>query len=110
MKTRKIKVYISGPISGMPDWNRPAFDRMKRHLLEAGLEPVSPLDGIPSTEKEKPYVEYMTRALQLLDTCDAIVQLSGWDYSYGAQIEKLFAVRERKIFLHERHTGLFEEY
>lgn len=105
METRKIKVYISGPISGMTNWNRPAFDAMKERLTKAGFEPISPLDGVDPKEEEKPYVEYMVAALKLLDKCDAIIGLPGWTKSYGAYIERIFAMRERKEVLVDDGVG-----
>lgn len=106
MEKRKIKVYISGPVSGMPYLNRYAFDAMKRLLTNAGFEPVSPLDGVDPKE-EKPYVEYMVDALKLLDKCDAIIFLPYWKGSYGARMEYLFARREQKIFLVKDETRKF---
>lgn len=105
METRKIKVYISGPISGMNNWSRPAFDAMKQQLSNAGFDPVSPLDGVDPKEEEKPYVEYMVAGLKLLDKCDAIIFLPYWKGSYGARMEYLFARREQKIFLVKDETG-----
>jgi len=38
------KIYILGPMRGIPFYNFPAFDKAAAKLREAGYEPVSPAD------------------------------------------------------------------
>ncbi len=96
MNAKKLRVYISGPISGYEDLNRPAFERAKKNLIDYGFEPVSPLDQVKPGDPEKKYLEYMVDALHLLDSCDAICMIGDWPESYGALMEYLFAAREDK--------------
>ena len=50
MAKRKIngkgkKVYISGPMTGLPDFNHPSFDYKAERLIEMGFMPVNPAPG-----------------------------------------------------------------
>lgn len=91
----KTKVYIAGPITGMPDDNRAAFAEAAEIIRSLGLDPVNPLDGIEEL-KDPSYVDYICRGLRLLDGCDAMFLLEGWHRSPGARIEFEFARREGK--------------
>ncbi len=42
-----MKVYIAGPITGIPDRNRHAFESMAIYLRRMGYEVVSPLEVNP---------------------------------------------------------------
>lgn len=90
------RIYIAGPISGMPQYNRKAFEHAKGILKAGGYIPVSPLDFVPEGEEEKPYVHYIKQGLDLLDSCQAALFLPGWRRSPGARIERIFARREGK--------------
>lgn len=84
-----MKIYISGPISGVANGNREAFEDAKRQLLEAGHEPVSPHDL--HGELPKLWEEYMRVDIAALMGCDAILMLRGWVGSRGARIEMSLA-------------------
>lgn len=60
-----MKIYISGPISGLPyEAVRARFERDKRDLAAADFEPVSPLEnGLPP---DAPWEEHMKRDLAIL--------------------------------------------
>lgn len=90
------RIYIAGPISGMPQYNRPAFKHAKGILRAYGYQPVSPLDLVPEDEPEQPYLYYIKQGLELLDSCQAALFLPGWRRSPGARIERIFARREGK--------------
>lgn len=80
------KIYISGPISGLPletVYNN--FTNAEVQLLEQGYEPVNPLNnGLPTNAT---WEEHMRADLRLLLDCDAIYMLEGWEKSRGARIE-----------------------
>lgn len=82
------RVYISGPMKGKPDLNRPAFSAAARHLRIEGHFVYNPaaadLDG-------KPLREIMAEVLLQLCNCDAIAMLPGWWMSGGARVEWLLA-------------------
>ena len=79
-----MKIYISGPMTGIEDLNRPAFDRAADILRDMGHEPIIPGDLHP---KNTPYGEALKNALRAMLECDRIVMLSGWGNSRGARLE-----------------------
>ena len=85
------KIYISGPISGLPletVYNN--FTNVEAQLLEQGYEPVNPFNnGLPTNAT---WEEHMRADLRLLLDCDAIYMLEGWEKSRGARIEYALAV------------------
>lgn len=100
-----MKVYIAGPMSGIPAFNIPAFDSAAAFLREKGHEVVSPaeVDG-PVTRAEllmshdgdhrdlppgESWSFYLARDFQILadQGIEAIVTLPGWETSKGAQCE-----------------------
>ncbi|MDD4572576.1 MAG: DUF4406 domain-containing protein [Sphaerochaeta sp.] len=86
-----MKVYISGPMSGLDDDNRDEFSRMASLLQAKGHEPVNPHNISKEAEariKKPSYFDYLRADLAILMTCDAYVLLDGWGDSNGARIEK----------------------
>lgn len=83
-----MKVYVSGPISGVPDYKEKFLSAIK--VLEAaGVEPVYFADtGKPSGLTE---AEYLLADLELLRNCDAMTALEGWENSRGCAVEFMFA-------------------
>ena len=81
-----MKVYISGPISGLPyEEVEKAFNEAEIRLQEQGYEVVNPLNnGLP---RESTWNDHMRADLKLLLDCDAIYMLDGWTNSKGAEIE-----------------------
>lgn len=94
------KIYISGPISGHnPDIVKVRFGTAKK-LFEGGpYEAISPLEnGLPDSAS---YDEHMMRDLEMLDKCDAIYMLQGWEKSNGCKIEFAYAVEHKKPIIFE---------
>lgn len=83
-------IYISGPISGLPYGNRPAFAAVSATLRSKGWEVVNPHE-LFNAEVEESWEGYMRKDLAALLTCTHIVMLPGWEQSRGAQLEKLMA-------------------
>ena len=83
-------IYISGPISGLPDGNRPAFAEMAATLRSKGWEVVNPHE-LFAAEVEESWEGYMRKDLAALLTCTHIVLLPGWEQSRGARLEQLIA-------------------
>lgn len=79
------RVYISGKITGLPmdEWTE-SFDRGCEKVENMGMDPIDPtiLQVYDLT-----YEEYMKLDLMLLETCDAIYMLKGWEDSPGANRE-----------------------
>lgn len=79
-------VYIAGPMTGLPDWNYPAFHDAAAELRDYGfnvLNPAEHFDG--ATDRERS--EYLRMALQAVVQADFIVLLPGWEDSEGVARE-----------------------
>lgn len=78
-----MKVYISGPMTGIKDFNYPAFEEAEKIVSATGHEPISP----HRAPKLKNWEEYMRYDIKLLVDCQAIALLPGWENSKGAKLE-----------------------
>lgn len=83
-----MPIYISGPMSGIPELNYPAFNHAAENLRERGYEVVNPA-GLPSPKPvgENTWEEFMRADLAVLLNCDMIYMLRGWGVSRGARLE-----------------------
>jgi len=79
------KVYTSGPISGKPDLNRPAFEAAATALRAAGHEVVNPHEN--GVDPGQPWEAHMRADIKLLMDCDTVALLDDWADSRGACIE-----------------------
>lgn len=92
------KVFICGPMTGLPDFNYPSFHKAGECLQESGfeirsgahyksfngeIEPAKP----PSPDKAKSQEYYMRQSISKLVGCDLIYLLDGWADSEGARLE-----------------------
>jgi hypothetical protein len=92
-----MRIYLAGPMSGLPFHNAPEFDRAAELLRAAGLEVVSPMDinranprpdmAADGTIGRAAYCELVRLDLAALLECDAVAVLPGWSQSRGAQLE-----------------------
>ena len=83
-------LYIAGPMTGLPAFNYPAFEKAAGDLIAAGYEVLSPhtIDATEDTEPGSQTWEwYMRRALSMMLRCDGVALLPGWRKSRGALIE-----------------------
>ncbi len=85
------RVYVAGPMTGIPDHNYPAFRAEAARLRALGHEVVSPAEINAGMEGEG-WIECMKRDIAALMTCDAIRLLPGWERSKGARLECRVAV------------------
>lgn len=81
-----MRVYIAGPMSGLPDFNYPAFNDAEQRLRKHGHDPINSarLDG---REGCRTWLDYMRAALRDVADCDGIALLDGWQESRGAALE-----------------------
>lgn len=102
MENKKLRVYLSGPISYFLNENRmdeceKIFQRAKKDLEDFGYDVVNPMEN--GLSYEAPWIRHIIKDMELLDTCDMICYLHTWDlhYSAGSQIEKIAARNNRLI-------------
>lgn len=84
---RKAVIYLSGPMTGLPDYNYPAFEVAAKRLREMGNIVKSPAE----LEQEETHEDYMRKCVQELALCDVIALLPGWEDSKGARGEIFIA-------------------
>ena len=116
-----MRVYCSGPMTGHPDLNRPAFDAAEKRLTAQGYYVINPVNisctfGTPEELAEAFEIFYainekdnyvlkeeldgrasLARAVMDADlaavrSCDAIFLLKGWEQSRGAKKELAMAL------------------
>lgn len=85
------RVYLSGPMSGLPDHNFPAFNAEAARLRALGYDVVNPVDINP--DPGTPWHECLRHDLAALLTCDTLALLPGWQGSTGAHLEMHVAHR-----------------
>ena len=84
-----MKVYIAGPMTGLPQFNRPAFHQAALNLSFEKHVPLNPAilpDGLTEAD-------YMAVGLTMLQRADAIYLLTGWQFSAGARAEHALALK-----------------
>lgn len=86
-----MKVYISGPMTGLPGHNFPAFNAAAKQLRSLGVDVVNPVEVC--RESGGKWHDYMKADIKALCDCDGLVLLDGWQHSNGAQLELNIAHR-----------------
>lgn len=79
------RVYLAGPMTGMPGFNYPAFNAKAAELRARGWHVENPAENpAPPCGSWK---GYMRMSIWQLTTCEAIYLLPGWASSQGAAME-----------------------
>ena len=94
-----MRVYISGGITGVENYKQ-FFDETEKKLKSEGHEVINPT-SFDSVLPQLTYEEFMKFDIFLLDMCDAIYMLKGWQKSCGANREYGYALATDKIILEE---------
>jgi len=84
-----MKIYIAGPMTGLPHFNRPAFQQAAINLSFEKHVPLNPAilpDGLTEAD-------YMAVGITMLQRTDAIFLLTGWQFSAGARAEHALALK-----------------
>ena len=82
--TKQLIIYLSGPMSGYPDYNYPEFNRVAKLLRGKGYKVINPAEV---ETKEKTWEAYMRADIKLLMDADRVVLLGGWERSRGSCLE-----------------------
>jgi hypothetical protein len=83
------RIYISGPMSGLPRLNWPLFNRTAVRLRNQRWDVVNPV--AINNDPEAEWLDCIAADLVAMKGCTAICMLPGWEKSFGAQIEHLAA-------------------
>lgn len=84
------KIYLSGPMTGLPDLNFPAFNAAAARLRSLGFDVVNPAELNPDGAS---WGDCMRKDIVALMSCDTVATLPGWENSKGAQLEVLIGER-----------------
>lgn len=103
-----MRLYIIGPVTGIEDDNRPAFEDARTELRDAGYYVNIPHDFVPAgtsweaamrrsirflVATREGFVEQDGKLVRVKDApCyDGVAMLEGWDSSQGAMVERIVA-------------------
>jgi hypothetical protein len=83
-------VYVAGPMSGLPEFNYPAFMEAERLLKEKNYRVENP--ACNSAPLNPTWENYMRLTIPQMLRCRGIALLDGWEDSRGAKLEVQIAV------------------
>ena len=95
-----MKIYISGAITGTDDYME-RFAKAEKKLTEQGYSVINPAKVNAQLPEDTTYEEYMKMCFCMLDMCDSIYLLKGFDYSCGANREYGYALAKDMIIMFE---------
>lgn len=103
-----MRVYLAGPMTGLPLFNFPAFDEAEARLRALGYDVINPaqldrdvgFDPATTVVSKEFLRDALRRDLSALCDADAIAMLPGWERSGGARVEWTLAT----------HLGLYVVY
>ncbi|MEW7867517.1 DUF4406 domain-containing protein [Aeromonas diversa] len=93
IKPRQKRIYIAGPMSGLPDDNRAAFNALANEIAERGDIPLNPAI-LPAGLTQ---AEYMQLCMPMLMLADEVLMLPNWVNSQGATAEFHTAMKCSKV-------------
>lgn len=85
------RLYLSGPMTGIPALNFPAFHAEAARLRGLGYDVVNPAEVNP--DATMPWADCMRADIKALCDCTALALLPGWMGSSGAHLELHIAHR-----------------
>lgn len=124
-----MKVYLAGPMTGIPRFNFPAFDDAATMLRKRGYDVVSPAeldspehraaamastDGDPTaynSQTGETWGDLLARDVKLIadEGVEAIVVLPGWECSRGARLETFVGgLCGLRVYAFDGHGILYE--
>ena len=95
-----MKIYISGAISGTDDYME-RFAKAEKELTENGYSVINPAKVNAQLPEDTTYEEYMKMSILMLDMCDSVYMLKGWEKSCGANREYGYAMAKEKTIFYE---------
>lgn len=109
-----MRVYLAGPMSGLPELNADGFRKAARYAKDQGWTVYNPHDTKPSHPGEAcvtqavtdlithrglshTYTCWLAASMAEIPRCDALLMLPGWERSRGALIEWDHAVKRGMV-------------
>lgn len=84
------RLYLAGPMSGLPELNFPAFHAAAAALRERGFVIENPAEI--NADPTAGWRDCMRADIKVLVDCDGIALLPGWENSRGAKLERTIAI------------------
>lgn len=84
-----MKIFISGPMTGLPNFNRDAFNLEAERLQSLGHVPLNPAIFPDGLEQH----EYMALCIEMIKLADQLMLLPHWERSAGATAEHALAIK-----------------
>lgn len=84
--------YIAGPITNTPDYKE-RFAKAEEYLKDQNNIVINPTKILPVG---LPHKAYLPICMALIDACDCVYMLEGWEKSKGASAEYHYAVAQKK--------------
>ena len=81
-----MRLYLAGPMSGLPEYNYPAFRAAAQEWREYGWDVLDPSTKFGG-RTDLPYEVYIKASIVDVLASDAIAVLPGWESSKGATLE-----------------------
>lgn len=104
-----MKVYISGPITGLEkDVYMENFKRAQELIRAAGCKAINPAAVNERLPEGTTHEEYMKMSITMMDMCNAIYLLKGWEESKGANIEFEHAIKNKMLIIFQKTNDVFE--
>lgn len=83
-----MRIYLSGPMTGIENFNYPAFHVEAARMRELGYHVENPAENA----EQPSWNAYMRQAVRQMLTCDKVALLPGWQRSRGALVEHWIAI------------------
>lgn len=93
-------IYISGKITGTDDYLE-RFEAAENHLNNSDILDIINPAKVNSFLPELSYSQYIKMSLCMLEMCDTIYMLKGWEDSIGAKLEWEFAKANNYKIMYE---------
>lgn len=87
-----MRLYVSGPMTGLPDLNYPAFNTVTAALREHGHTVYNPAEYDKDGRKFELRAGFREYAGWICDHAEGLYMLPGWEKSEGARAEHALAV------------------
>ena len=88
---RRLRLYLAGPMTGLPGFNYAAFNAEATRLRALGYHVENPAENVHPVDQD--WGGYMRVALAQMLTCEAVALLPNWQASRGALLENDIATQ-----------------